>query len=89
MSVPGIGGFDLRSDTSRIVIERLLFVADAAIADADQLPSTVRTVIDAAADVYVVTPTLPGRLAWLADDVDPSRHHTDRPTLLIPQPVRA
>jgi nucleotide-binding universal stress UspA family protein len=77
MSVPGIGGFDLRSDTSRIVIERLLFVADAAVADADQLPPAVRTVIDAAADVYVVTPTLPGRLAWLADDVDRSRQVAD------------
>jgi nucleotide-binding universal stress UspA family protein len=77
MSVPEIGGRDLRSDTSRLVIERLLFVADAAVADAGQLPPAVRTVIDAAADVYVVTPTLPGRLAWLADDVDRSRHVAD------------
>ena len=33
--------------------------------------------IDAAAEVYVVTPTLPGRLAWLADDVDRFRHIAD------------
>jgi hypothetical protein len=26
----------------------------------------VRGLIDAAGEVYVVTPTLPGRLAWLA-----------------------
>jgi nucleotide-binding universal stress UspA family protein len=58
-------------------IERLLFVADAAVADVDELPPAVRTVIDAAADVYVVTPTLPGRLAWLADDVDRFRHLAD------------
>ena len=58
-------------------IQRLLFVADAAVADVDELPPAVRAVIDAAAEVYVVTPTLPGRLAWLADDVDRFRHLAD------------
>jgi len=58
-------------------LERLLFVADAAVADVDDLPPAVRAVIDAAADVYVLTPTLPGRLAWLADDVDRFRHVAD------------
>jgi len=58
-------------------IRRLLFVADAAVADVDELQSSVRAVIDAAVDVYVVTPTLPGRLAWLADDVDRFRHVAD------------
>jgi nucleotide-binding universal stress UspA family protein len=57
--------------------ERLLFIADAAVADADELPPVVRAVIDGAADVYVITPTLPGRLAWLADDVDGFRHVAD------------
>ena len=51
-------------------IQRLLFVADAAVADVGQLPPPVRAVIDAAAAVFVLTPTLPGRLAWLADEVD-------------------
>jgi nucleotide-binding universal stress UspA family protein len=58
-------------------IRRLLFVVDAAVADVDELPRSVRAVIDAAADVHVVTPTLPGRLAWLADDVDRFRHVAD------------
>ena len=58
-------------------IERLLFVADAAVASADELPPQVRAVIDAAAEVYVLTPSLPGRLAWLADDVDQFRHIAD------------
>ena len=62
---------------TRPAIRRLLFVADAAVADVDELPRSVRTVIDAAADVYVVTPTLAGRLAWLADDVDRFRHVAD------------
>ena len=62
---------------TRPAIRRLLFVADAAVADVDELPRSVRTVIDAAADICVVTPTLPGRLAWLADDVDRFRHVAD------------
>jgi nucleotide-binding universal stress UspA family protein len=58
-------------------IQRLLFVADAAVADVEDLPPAVRTVIDSASEVCVVTPTLPGRLAWLADDVDGHRHIAD------------
>jgi nucleotide-binding universal stress UspA family protein len=61
----------------RASISRLLFVADAAVADVDELPPAVRAVIDAAAEVYVVTPTLPGRLAWLADDIDGFRQLAD------------
>jgi nucleotide-binding universal stress UspA family protein len=59
-------------------VGRLLFIADAAVADTDELPAAVRTMIDAAAELYVVTPTLPGRLAWLADDVDRFRHIADK-----------
>jgi nucleotide-binding universal stress UspA family protein len=54
-----------------------VFVADAAVAGVDELPPAVRAVIDEAADVYVITPTLPGRLAWLADEVDRCRHVAD------------
>lgn len=61
----------------RPAIRRLLFVADAAVADVGELPPAVRTVIDAAAEVYVITPSLPGRLAWLADEVDRFRHVAD------------
>jgi osmotically inducible protein OsmC len=49
---------------------RLLFVSDAAVAEVDELPTAVRTVIDAATEVHVLAPTLPGRLARLADDID-------------------
>ncbi len=65
------------SPRRRTAIERLLFVADAAVANVDELPGPVRQVIDAAGEVYVVTPVLPGRLAWLADDIDGSRHIAD------------
>ena len=59
------------------VPQRLLVVADAAVAGVDELPPRVRAVIDAAAEAYVVTPTLPGRLAWLATELNPSRHDAD------------
>ncbi len=65
------------SEASRAPIQRLLFVADAAVVDADELPTHMRRLIDEAADVYVLTPTLPGRLAWLTDDVDGFRHVAD------------
>jgi hypothetical protein len=58
-------------------ITRLLFVADAGVADVDELPPPVRALIEQAADLYVVTPSLPARLDWLADQVDPSRHAAD------------
>jgi hypothetical protein len=58
-------------------LERLLFVADAAVADVDELPPAARALIDAAGEIYVVTPTLPGRIAWLADDLDRFRHLAD------------
>jgi nucleotide-binding universal stress UspA family protein len=65
------------ADDREAPIHRLVFVADAAVAGAGELPPAVRTVIDAASEVYVVTPTLPGRLAWLADEVDRCRHVAD------------
>jgi hypothetical protein len=56
---------------------RLLFVSDAAVADVDELPPAALELIHAAAEVFVVTPTLPGRIAWLADDVERFRHLAD------------
>ena len=70
-----VAGF--RASKPAPAIERLLFIADTAVADADDLPPSVRALIDAAAELYVVPPTLPGRLAWLADDVDGFRHVAD------------
>jgi nucleotide-binding universal stress UspA family protein len=52
-------------------------VADAALAEVRELPPAARAMIDSATEVYIVTPTLPGRLAWLADDVDRFRHVAD------------
>jgi hypothetical protein len=64
-------------DTAVTATPRLLVVADAAIADVGELPPLVRSVIDAAGELYVVTPTLPGRLDWLASQTNPARHAAD------------
>lgn len=66
-----------RQQGTQAPIKRLLMVADVAVAEADELPAPVRAMIEAAAEVYVVTPSLPGRLDWLTDAVDRSRHLAD------------
>jgi nucleotide-binding universal stress UspA family protein len=77
MSSPNGVGSDAPPTNPTPGIQRLLFVSDAAVADVDELPPVVRAIIDAAIEVCVLTPTLPGRLAWLADDVDRFRHYAD------------
>jgi nucleotide-binding universal stress UspA family protein len=66
-----------RPSDHRAPIQRLVFVVDAAVASVDELPPAVHAIIAQAAEVHVVTPTLPGRLAWLADEVDRCRHVAD------------
>ncbi len=78
MSLPDSAPAGRHPNARRPVTKRLLFVADAAVADVDELPPLVRVVLDSAAEVYVLTPTLPGRLDWLTDDVDRSRHVADQ-----------
>lgn len=56
---------------------RLLIVTGAAVADVGELPRLVRSLIESAAEILVVTPVLPSRLEWLASDVDRVRHEAD------------
>ena len=56
---------------------RLLVATGAAVAQIDQIPPLVRTLIDAASDVLVITPILPGGLQWLVSDTDRARHEAD------------
>lgn len=58
-------------------VNRLLVLAGAAVATMDELPQSVRALVDAADHVFVVTPTLPSRLEWLFSDVDRARHEAD------------
>ena len=56
---------------------RLLVATGAAVADIDELPPLVRRLIDAASEVLVITPILPGGLQWLVSDTDRARHEAD------------
>ena len=56
---------------------RLLIVAGAAAAEPEELPPLVRSLIESASEILVVTPVLPGRLQWLVSDTDRVRHEAD------------
>jgi len=56
---------------------RLLVATGAAMADIDDLPPLVRGLLDAASDLLVITPILPGGLQWLVSDTDRARHEAD------------
>jgi hypothetical protein len=56
---------------------RLLVATGVAVAQVDQIPPLVRTLIDAASNVLVITPILPGGLQWLVSDTDRARREAD------------
>src|SRR5215213_3284371 len=57
---------------------RLLIVTGATVSSVDELPESVRALVDHASDVFVVTPSLPSRLQWLASDIDSSNGLADK-----------
>jgi hypothetical protein len=56
---------------------RLLIVAGEAAASAEQLPRGIRSLIDAAEEIMVISPTLPGRFDWIASDTDKATQRAD------------
>jgi hypothetical protein len=56
---------------------RLLIAAGKAATTAAQLPFGVRSVIDAASEITVIAPRLPGRLDWITSDTDKATEHAD------------
>ena len=56
---------------------RLLIATGAAAASEEALPRLVRTLIEGAAEVLVMTPMLISRLQWLASDTDRARYEAD------------
>jgi hypothetical protein len=56
---------------------RLLIVTGEAVADVGELPPLIRSLLQAASEILVITPVLPGRLEWLASDTDRVRHEAD------------
>jgi hypothetical protein len=56
---------------------KLMIVAGAAAGGTEELPFGIRTLIDTADEILVVTPTLPGRLDWIASATDKAREQAD------------
>ena len=56
---------------------RLLVAAGGAVADVETLPVLVRLLLEAASEILVVTPVLPGRLQWWVSDTDRARIEAD------------
>ena len=56
---------------------RLLIAVGQAAPSADALPFGVRLLIDAAEEILVISPTLPGRLDWLSSATDKAKEQAD------------
>jgi hypothetical protein len=64
----------LTGSAIRSAYERQLFIAAGEVAaSAEDLPFGVRNLIDAAEEILVITPTLPGRFVWLSSATDRAR----------------
>jgi hypothetical protein len=56
---------------------KLMIAAGGVAGGAGALPSGVRALIDTADEILIVTPTLPGRLDWIASATDNAREKAD------------
>jgi hypothetical protein len=56
---------------------KLLIGAGEAAATPEQVPASVRSLIDAADEIMVVTPSLPGRWEWLSSATDKATQQAD------------
>jgi hypothetical protein len=56
---------------------KLLIAAGELAASVEDLPFGVRNLIDAAEEILVITPTLPGRFEWLSSATDRAREQAD------------
>jgi hypothetical protein len=56
---------------------KLLIAVGEAASSTAQVPPAIRAVVDAATEVFVVAPTLPGRLDWLNSDTDAAHQRAD------------
>jgi hypothetical protein len=57
---------------------RLLIAAGESAGSGDDLPVTIRQLLDVADEILVVTPALPGRFEWLASATDRAREEADQ-----------
>jgi len=56
---------------------RLLIATGAAAESAAELPPLVRSLIESATEILVMTPILASRLQWIASDTDRARYEAD------------
>jgi GABA permease len=56
---------------------RLLIATGEAAASLEELPPLIRSLIETAAEIVVVTPVLVSGLQWLASDTDRARYESD------------
>jgi hypothetical protein len=56
---------------------RLLIAVGEPASGPEELPFGVRTLVDAADEILVIAPTLPGRFEWLASATDKAREQAD------------
>ena len=56
---------------------RLLIATGGTVSSLGELPESIRALVESASDVFVVTPSLPTRLQWLASDTDGSSRKAD------------
>jgi hypothetical protein len=56
---------------------RLLVAVGEAASGPEQIPASVRSLIDAADEILVTAPALPGRLDWLTSATDKARERAD------------
>ncbi len=53
---------------------KVLIAAGEAASDPEDVPASVRQVVDTASEVVVMSPSLVGPLQWLTGDIDRARH---------------
>ena len=56
---------------------KLLIATGDAAGSTDELPASIRSLIEQAEEVFVVAPTLPKQLDWLMSDTDKARSQAD------------
>ncbi len=65
------------ADVSATDETRLLIATGEAAANVAELPPLIRTLIQSASEILVITPILVSRLRWLASDTDRARYEAD------------
>jgi hypothetical protein len=57
--------------------QKLLIAAGEAAAKTEDIPQSVQSLIDAAEEILVIAPSLPGRFEWLVSATDKAREQAD------------